>query len=272
MNIKNLNVLAIGASKNVGYHAATRLLDQGATVTFLLRSPSVFDNDENMKRYVASGKAKIVKGDALKREDVARAWQSANEGGAVDLLLFTLGGYPSFSLTKGLALDPPNLVTQAVLNTLTTIPTSIKPKIIAVTSNGLDQASHKALPLAMKPFYSFLLDGPHKDKLGAERLFAHCAGREWVEGEPLATILHPGWSTTEGLPEKGALADNIVVVRPAVYTNGSCQAEEGGRVRTSREIISGAYTVSRKDVAYFIVEGILKDWEHWKGSTACIAY
>jgi len=225
-----------------------------------------------MKSYIASGKARLVKGDALNREDVTRAWQSAIEDGPVDVLLFTLGGTPSFSLTKGFFITPANLCTQTILNAIITIPSSIKPKIVAITSNGVDKASHKALPLAMKPVYGYLLDGPHKDKLGAERVLAHCAGRDWVDPEPLETVLDPSWVTTQGLPAEGELKDSIVVVRPAMFTDGACQAEEGGKVRTSTQIISGAYTISRRDVAYFIVEGILKDWDHWKGSTAFITY
>lgn len=62
-------------------------------MTFLLRSPSIFDNDEQIQPYIRSGTARIVKGDALKVEDVKRGWESALEakGGAVDLVLFTLG-------------------------------------------------------------------------------------------------------------------------------------------------------------------------------------
>ena len=108
-----MNVYAIGASRNIGYHAARRLLGlfalfvtpihgililasipaKGATVTFLLRSPSIFDKDEQIQPYIRSGHARIIKGDALKVEDVKRGWESALEfkGGAIDLVLFTLG-------------------------------------------------------------------------------------------------------------------------------------------------------------------------------------
>jgi len=65
----------------------------GATVTFLLRSPSVFDNDEVIQEHVKSGKARLVKGDALVKDDVKRAWDegAAGEGKPVDLLLCTVG-------------------------------------------------------------------------------------------------------------------------------------------------------------------------------------
>ena len=61
-------------------------------MTFLLRNPTVFDSDESIKPHVASGKARIVKGDALKEEDVKKAWTAAEEGeGALDVVLFTVG-------------------------------------------------------------------------------------------------------------------------------------------------------------------------------------
>ena len=107
-----MNVYTLGASKNIGYYSAIRLLGmtalvshfvvllikscpgKGATVTFLLRKPEVFDNDELIQPHVKSGKARLVKGDALSIEDVARGWaeaQSASESHRVDAVLFTVG-------------------------------------------------------------------------------------------------------------------------------------------------------------------------------------
>ncbi|EPQ57839.1 hypothetical protein GLOTRDRAFT_36959 [Gloeophyllum trabeum ATCC 11539] len=270
-----MKVLAIGASRNIGYYAAIRLLDEGASITFLLRSPSVFDNDEKIKTYVTSGRARLVKGDALNKEDLLRAWQIAGQSeneGVVGLLLFTVGGKPSFSITKGAIITPADLCTQSLLNALTTIPASNKPKIIVITSNGLDKASHKALPLPMRLLYEYLLGGPHEDKLGAERVLAHCTGKAWIDPEPKAHILPAGWLTTPGLPSGGELKEDVVVVRPAMLTDGSCRAEAGKTYRTSDTIILGAYTVSRRDVAHFIVEGIIKNWDTWKGKIASIVY
>ena len=58
----------------------SRSIDSGATVTFLVRNLSSFDNDETIQPYIASGKARLVKGDALKEEDVRNAWRAAAEG------------------------------------------------------------------------------------------------------------------------------------------------------------------------------------------------
>ena len=68
------------------------LTEKGATVTFLLRYTNAFDKDEVMKAYITSGRARIVKGDALNAEDVAKGWEAAQEGpGPLDTVLFTLG-------------------------------------------------------------------------------------------------------------------------------------------------------------------------------------
>ncbi|THH17253.1 hypothetical protein EUX98_g9167, partial [Antrodiella citrinella] len=116
-----MNVYAVGASRHIGYYAAVRLLAKGAHVTFLLRSTSALENDETIRPYITSGHAKLVKGDALKAEDVAKGWAVAQaDDRKVDLLLFTLGGLPHFSLRKGITLVPPNLVTQCLLNVFST--------------------------------------------------------------------------------------------------------------------------------------------------------
>jgi hypothetical protein len=70
------------------------LLEGGDTVTFLLRRKDTFDNDPVIKPFVESGKAKLVIGDALSQDDVAKAWTAAIEAsptGAVDLVLCSIG-------------------------------------------------------------------------------------------------------------------------------------------------------------------------------------
>jgi hypothetical protein len=105
-------VYLIGGSQNIGYHSALRLMgkscplccvvttyslvsEQGHIVTYLLRSPSKFDEDSNVQKYVKSGHARLVKGDALVEADVRRGWEQAGKGGpiegAVDFLLSTVG-------------------------------------------------------------------------------------------------------------------------------------------------------------------------------------
>jgi len=272
--MENSKVLVIGGSRNIGYYSAIQLLALGATVVFFLRSPRVFDQDEVIQSYVKKGKARLIQGDALVKDDVSHAWSESGPGGdgmPVDLLLFTVGGVPSFSLTKGFVISPPNLVTQSLLNVLETLP-SPQPKIITISSIGLTHTSHKALPLPLKPIYGYLLSAPHKDKCGAEEVIAHCTGRGWdARDSPGDEVLGANWETR--IPSRGQLK-SIVVIRPALLTDGECRADVKGSeaYRVREEDLKSSWTVSRRDVAHFLVEGVVKHWQEWEGKCVSIAY
>lgn len=280
-DLSNLNVLVVGGSRNIGYHASLRLLEHGSTVTFLLRSPSTFDSDVDVQKHIKSGKARLVKGDATNVQDVQSAWTEAGKERAVSLLLFTVGftGKPTFSLTKGFSIDPPDLVTKSLLNFLCAMPkTEPLPKVIVLSASGVSASSRKKTPFLLSPMYGYAISGPLADKLGAERVVGHCAGWEWntkVDGEPKEEITGKDWQKRDGLPAPGSLS--AVVVRPAMLTDGECLADAAAvsgkslPYRTGPGEVGG-YTVSRKDVAHFIVEGILKDWEKWGNKQLSIAY
>ncbi|GLB38000.1 hypothetical protein LshimejAT787_0410510 [Lyophyllum shimeji] len=293
-----MNILVIGGSRNIGYYASLRFLEAGHTVTFALRNLSVFDNDAQVQPYLQSGKAHLVKCDALVRDDVQRAWTAAashSDSGAVDILLFTVGGTPKFHLTKGFVISPPNLVTQSLLNALSTLPSpssqsspSSRPRIITISSTGLTRTSHAALPCPLKPLYAYLLASPHRDKVGAERVVSHLAGWPWntaEDGEPVPEVLDPrgAWKDGEGMPAEGALKGDVLVVRPALLTDGECLAEkghegegegnkEGTRAYRVSEEELGGWTVSRRDVAHFVVDAALNRWEEYRGKRVSIAY
>ncbi|KAL1713603.1 hypothetical protein EV715DRAFT_277188 [Schizophyllum commune] len=238
------NVLILGGSKNIGYYAAVRLLDAGATVTFMLRNTAAFDADPVLQRNIGAGKACLVQGDGLKQDDVARAWAEAAKDRPVDTLLSTVGGTPKFSLTKGFLTEPHNL------------------------------RSHASLPCVFKPFYAHALAVPHRDKLGVERVLAHCAGFPWDEGEPepAEDIVGANWRERKGLPAAGEL-QKVLIVRPALLTDGECEADKGMAqpYRASEEELGG-YTVSRKDVGHFIAKAILADWEKYEGKIINVGY
>ena len=183
-----------------------------------------------------------------------------------------------------MVISPANLVTQSTLNVLCTMPQSDpQPKIIMLTSTGLTGSSHAALPLLLKPLYGYLLAVPHKDKLGAERAIAYSAGWEWIAkdaGELGEDIMGPGdWMKREGLPAPGMLK-RVLVVRPALLTDGECIAEKpkgkgknkcgvGYRV-SEREL--GGWTISRKDVAHFIVDAALNRWDEFEQKLVNVGY
>ncbi|KAG8809654.1 hypothetical protein FRC18_004450 [Serendipita sp. 400] len=86
-----MHIFALGASRNIGYYAALRLLSKGNTVTFVLRSPATLEADEALKEYVSNGKARLVKGDALSADDIKAAWLGAVAVAPVDFIMFTVG-------------------------------------------------------------------------------------------------------------------------------------------------------------------------------------
>ncbi|KAF8625577.1 hypothetical protein AX15_005299 [Amanita polypyramis BW_CC] len=283
----------------------------GATVTFLLRSPSVFDNDQLVQGYIKSGRARLVKGDGLVHADVKRAWDESGKDKPVDTVLFTVGklrctsarvlsslynpkpkgfsGSPSFSITKGFLIDPPNLVTQCLLNVLATMPSPSvstgshpaqphQPRIVVITSMGLTPASRRSARLPLR-IMSSLIAQPHRDKVGAERLIWHCAGRQWpvdVLAEPEEEVMGPNWLDREGLPGFGTYT-NALIVRPALLTNGESMGDKvkgsGGKkpYRVSAEDLDGC-TISRRDVAHWIVEDALRNWDRYHNTTVSITY
>lgn len=59
-----------------------------------MRRPSVLEEDETVKPYIQSSKVRLVKGDALSLEDVARGWTesiAASPDSRVDIVLFSIG-------------------------------------------------------------------------------------------------------------------------------------------------------------------------------------
>ncbi|KAJ7495890.1 hypothetical protein B0H11DRAFT_2001062 [Mycena galericulata] len=271
----SLNILTLGGSRNIGYFSSIRLLEQGATVTLLLRSPSVFDNNETIQEYVRSGHARLVKGDATNEAQVRSAWEKA---GIVNAVIFTIGTYPTFSLTQGLVINPHNLVTQCLLNLLCTMPTysnAPQPKIVAISWIGVTPAAHAALPFLLKPVSTLFLTSPRKDKLAMEYVFAHCAGWPWdlkTDGEPTIDYMGKGWLERKGLPARGTLK-HVLIVRAGLMTDGECVADksQGKAYRVSEKQLGG-YTISRKDAAHFLVDAITRRWDEFDNKQVNLTY
>ncbi|KAH9848921.1 hypothetical protein C2E23DRAFT_738427 [Lenzites betulinus] len=277
-----MNVFVLGGSKNIGYYAAVRLLEQGSSVTFLLRKTSVFDTDEKIQSYISSGKARLVSGDALNIEDVQKGWEAALGlgNGSIDVVLSSIGSIPDFSFTKGLVLPIPDLCTRSLLNLFRTLPASLRapaaqPRIIAVTSRGITHAAHKTLPAPLRAFYTYALASAHEDKYGAERVLAHCLGERWTEVEPKEAILPSGWKTLPGFPAEGEYK-RILVMRPALLTDGVCKGDESNNGKPPYKAVAGeikgGYTISRRDIAHFIVQEALQNWSKWEGKGAVVVY
>jgi hypothetical protein len=124
----------------------------------------------------------------------------------------------------------------------------------------------------LKPLYGFFLSAPHKDKRGAEEAIAHCAGWSWDARDSAGDeILGVNWETR--IPSREQLK-SIVVVRPALFTDGECRADVkgSGAYRVKEGDMESIWTVSRRDVAHFLVEGVVKHWQEWENKCVSIAY
>jgi len=169
-------------------------------------------------------------------------------------------------------------VTQSLLNCLETLPTP-HPNIVTITSAGLTRAGHEKLPFILKPVYSYFLAAPHADKCGTEEVLAYCAGWEWERVDsPGTEVLGGDWKASADLPAPGSVK-GVVVVRPALLTDGACRADtwepssvSGKPYRVEEEHLTGLWTVSRKDVAHFVVERVVRHWNEWEGKRVSIAY
>ena len=302
----NMHVLIIGASRNIGLLTALRLLGKclynighvlhllikvssakGDTVTLLVRSPKAFDGNEEVQKFIKSGTAHIMVGDALKEDDIRRAL-TAN---TYDAILSSLGGSalsntqlvkqeanmlctcsiePVFKLPP--TIEPPNICGDAMhvfLRVMRTMPEEIRStRFIAISSSGLGRKGHEALPLVMKPLYGWFLKVPHADKLVMERLLGGAAGQpSW--GEDLV-------QTTGEVTEQPWL--NAIIIRPAFLTDGDCLGDDTKRRRSGKppyrvgELLPSAYTVSRKDVAHFIAEEAIPHFNNYKGRAVDVGY
>ncbi|KAF5323739.1 hypothetical protein D9619_012991 [Psilocybe cf. subviscida] len=300
----SLNILVVGGSRHIGYHAALRLLDAGATVHYLLRNPAVFDADERVQAHVQAGRARLHKGDALNEDSTREVWSKASEERPVDLLLFTVGftGAPKFSLTKGIIINPANLVTQCLLNLLCTMPkptasTEIQTKLIILTSSGVTRASRALVPIPLKAMFGYLIAHPLADKFASERVLAYVAGWDaegadktkgkgkgkdapkykWdgaLEPEPSTDLTGEGWKNRTGLPARGTLP-HAMILRAGLLTDGECRADaatDGKPVYRVAEGELGGYTISRKDVAHFILEAVTKRWSEYGDRQVNVVY
>lgn len=164
-------------------------------------------------------------------------------------------------------------------------PTENPPNFIAITSMGLTPASHKVLPGPWKLFYGYALQQPHQDKVAVERVAAHVAGWTWdpvADGKVEEDVIGKDWEAT--VPPAGSLKNHIVIVRPALLTDGECKedqeqekAQKSGKApkpgyRVEEEDLPGTYLVSRKDTAHFIAEKVIKHWDEYAGKRWTVGY
>jgi hypothetical protein len=106
-------------------------------------------------------------------------------------------------------------------------------------------------------------------------------GQKWADKEPANEILAAGWETQAGTPDEGSLK-HVVIIRPAFLTDGECVADTGSgaksgkppyRYGTDEDLRKhNGYTVSRRDVAHFIAEEAVPNWDRWEGKRVNVCY
>ena len=88
-----MQILILGGSRNIGHHVAHLLLHSPTTanttqLTLLLRNE--LPADDSLTTFVADGRVKIVRGNAMIYEDVVRAWTTAG-GRECEAVLYAIG-------------------------------------------------------------------------------------------------------------------------------------------------------------------------------------
>ncbi|KAJ2725000.1 hypothetical protein GGI07_001569 [Coemansia sp. Benny D115] len=134
-----------------------------------------------------------------------------------DLVLCSLGAKIN-GLSKPQDMGIEEIGTQHVLDIIKETRRDNPPRVIMVSSTGVGETNaNYDVPYILRPFYSILLKAPHKHKTITEAAIKN-----------------------SGIP--------YTIVRPALLTSG----EITGKYRADVGVCG--YTVSRKDVAHFILE------------------
>jgi len=83
------------------------------------------------------------------------------------------------------------------------------------------------------------------------------------------------WRSRPGLPAAGSFK-NWIVVRPALLTDGKCEAERKDRKGKPYRVVEGdgykGYTISRADIGHFVAEEAVLHWDTWKGKILAVGY
>ena len=96
----------------------------------------------------------------------------------------------------------------------------------------------------------------------------HAANWTWPQEDPkeLKEFLGPNWQKEMKAP--GYLTE-LVIIQPTLLVDGDDKPAKG-KYKTTTGEFKGAYSISRKEVAHFVVEGVLRNWGEWKGNVVKI--
>ncbi|KAL7417139.1 hypothetical protein BDY24DRAFT_376818 [Mrakia frigida] len=286
-----MQLLLLGASRNIGHHLARLLLSEpsssNTTLTLLLRRD--LPETDALFPHIATGRVKIVKGDALVRDDVERAWVEAGAK-SCDAVVFTIGtpmDAPGFGIgLGGVTLPVANLCTLSLLNVLSVIASTpgADPKLIGLSSTGLGPEAHKRLPIAFRSLYGWLLKQAHDDKDGLEHLL-HLASLHGPHPLPapnpapsdaiLPLALLDSLLPQVKNPGNPFSLSRVTIVRPGWLTgNPSLLTTSTVPAYAAEEKLWKPKCISREEVARFLFEECLGFGEKaldWDGKAVDVA-
>ncbi|KAL7423088.1 hypothetical protein Q5752_002387 [Cryptotrichosporon argae] len=238
-SLHQMRAVVLGASRGVGHAALVLLLARGWDATVLLRSAFPADAHAALEPYMRQ--LTVVVGDATEVGDVRRLF--ARE---VDVVVSSIGGTGTFTLTRGAVLSDPSVCARAALALVCALAElAVAPRVVAVSSMGIGD-SHGTMPLAMRIFYPLAIKRPHDDKLGLEHVLSTSSISLPPSPAPPPHILSP--AQLGRVPR--ARLPGVTIVRPAFFVDGAPRGPE--RTRVGEQL--SAYTVARGDVARFIVD------------------
>ncbi|KAE8212565.1 hypothetical protein CF319_g5481 [Tilletia indica] len=271
-----MKYVLLGATRGCGLQVLLQLLksqdEQGHELFTLSRNKDAliktlkendYEFDTASKDPTSKNKLHIFVGDALKSESVQELFNTA--GHDIDVIFFSLGGTLTFHSNpfKVPDLNPPSICekgTDILLETLSAHHQVTPPKLVVISSNGLGKDGHSKLPFGLKTMYGWMLANPHADKEKMEKALHYNAGLPSVDFNPDGEA-----------PATGALLKNLIIVRPALLTDGPVTA----KYRSGEGYIRKAYSIRRADVGHFIYVQCLSrgaDNGQWHNKSVSIAY
>ncbi|RUP12870.1 hypothetical protein BC936DRAFT_139784 [Jimgerdemannia flammicorona] len=236
-----IKIAVIGATRGCGHLSVVQALQAGHQVSVLVRDPARLQLSAEAKTRVT-----IHTGDVRTYEDVRKIVEGQDV--IISAIVCTTITKPSpYYHHTGSAVDLSNITnpiqdgtictegTANILKALKSLHTAglHVPRLISISSMGIGE--HKRdTPYLLRPFYDIVLHKPHIDK---QRMEIAIEASEWLE-----------W----------------ILVRPALLTNGA----HTGKYRVLGN--GGGYTVSRADVADFIIKNL--ESTEWVKKGPVLAY
>lgn len=121
--------------------------------------------------------------------------------------------------------------------------------------------------MSRQVMYTVLLSSPHADKEGLEYIMARSA-----RGIPTpAASAYPPERILSAADRDGAPQDvlpEVIIVRPALLTDGEVRGKD--KTRAANQL--STYTVSRKEIARFIVDECAPGHDDWVNQGVVVGY